>query len=168
MQCAQHKNPRNPPVLNADTQEREVPLILNLNNPLIEQQPTPLQPKAAAIASAAIPLTRDDIPWPNTVLVSTNLFVARSWLIPHNGNEIPITAFIKMEESLNAESVPPKQTVTHHPKVLSNSSQNNKSLEELCGWGPQCPICEKSASNLKTEDSEEDDWNEIGKKQRRK
>ena len=54
----------------------EVPLIPNLN-------PTPLQPRAPATASAAIPPTRHDTPWPNTVPASTNLFVARSsWLIP--------------------------------------------------------------------------------------
>ena len=29
----------------------------------------------------------------------------------------------------------------------------------MCGWGPQCPICVQSASNLKAEDSEEEDWN---------
>ena len=40
----------------------EVPLILNLNCLLMEQQPTPSQPKAPATASAAILLTRDDTP----------------------------------------------------------------------------------------------------------
>ena len=64
-----------------------------------------------------------------------------------------------MEERPNAESVPPKQAATPHPKVLSKPAQNNKSSEELCRWGPQCPICVKSAPNLKTEDSEEEDWN---------
>ena len=53
-------------------QEEEVPLIPNPNNPPMEQQPTPLQPKAPATASGAIQLTRDDTPWPNTVLASTN------------------------------------------------------------------------------------------------
>ena len=35
------------------------------------------------------------------------------------------------------------------------------SSEELCGWGPQCPICAQSIPNLKTEDSnwEEEYWN---------
>ena len=82
----------------------EVPLIPNLNNPPMEQQPTALQPKAPATASAATLPTRDDTPWSNSVLVSTNLFVARSWPIPPNENEIPIPVFIKMEERPNTES----------------------------------------------------------------
>ena len=123
----------------------EVPLIPNPNNPLIEQQPTPLQPKAPATASAAIPPTRDDTPWPNTVLASINLFVGKSsWPIPPNGNEMPIPAFIKMEVRPNAESAPSKQAVIPHPMVQGKSAQNNKSSEEVCGWGPQCPICVQS------------------------
>ena len=37
----------------------------------------------------------------------------------------------------------------------------NVPSEQLCRWGPQCPICAQSAQNLKTEDSdlEEEDWN---------
>ena len=85
------------------SQGGEIPLIPNLNNPMMEQQQTPLQPKASATASAATPLTRDDSPWSNAVLASTNLFVARSWPIPPNGNEIPIPVFIKMEEKPNTE-----------------------------------------------------------------
>ena len=57
---------------------REVLLIPNLNSSLIEQQPTYLQPKASATVTSAIPLTRDDTPWSNSVPASTNLFVARS------------------------------------------------------------------------------------------
>ena len=71
-----------------------------------------------------------------------------------------------MEERPDAESALPKQAVIPHPMVLGNSVQNNKSLpnapsEELCGWGPQCPICAQSTPNLKTEDYnwEEEDWN---------
>ena len=46
--------------------------------------------------------------------------------------------------------------------VLGNSTQNNTLVpnmpsEELCGWGPQCPICAQSATNLKMVDS---DWEE--------
>ena len=80
----------------------EVPLIPNLNNPLMKQQPKPLQPKAPPTASVANPLTRDDTPWPNTVPASTNLLLVRSWLNPLNENEIPIPAFIKMEERPDA------------------------------------------------------------------
>ena len=87
----------------------EVPLIPN-------QNPTPMQPRAPATASAAIPPARDDTPWPNTVPASTNLFVARSsWLIPPNGNEIPIPAFIKMEKGPNTENAPQKQAVIPCP-----------------------------------------------------
>ena len=60
-------------------------------------------------------------------------------------------------ERPNAEKASPKQVVIPYPMVLGNSAQNNMSLpnvpsEELCGWGPQCPICAQSAPNLKTED----------------
>ena len=51
-------------------QEEEVPLIPNPNNPPMEQQPTPLQSKAPATASAVIPLTRDGTPtlsWPQQI-----------------------------------------------------------------------------------------------------
>ena len=68
-------------------------------------------------------------------------------------------AFVKMEERSSTESALPKQAVTPCPKVTHNSAQNKKSSEELCGWGPQCPICVKSTLNLKTEDSEEEEWN---------
>ena len=64
-----------------------------------------------------------------------------------------------MEERPDTESAPPKQEVIPQPMVLSTSAQNNMSSEELCGWGPQCPICVQSASNLKVEDSKEEDWN---------
>ena len=87
----------------------EVPLIPN-------QNPTPLQPRAPATASATIAPTRDDTPWPKTVPASTNLFVARSsWPIPPNGNEIPIPALIKMEERTNTENAPQKQAVIPPP-----------------------------------------------------
>ena len=57
------------------------------------------------------------------------------------------------------EKAPPKQAVIPHPMVLGKSPQNNESSGELCGWEPQCPTCVQSAPNLKTEDSEEEDWN---------
>ena len=34
----------------------------------------------------------------------------------------------------------------------------------MCRWGAQCPSCVQSASNLKTEDYEEEDWNEDRQK----
>ena len=94
----------------------EVPLIPNLNNPPMKQQPKPLQPKAPATASDAIPPTRDDTPWPNTVPASTNLFVGQSWLISLNGNEIPTLALIKMEKRPDAESIPTKAGSDPLPK----------------------------------------------------
>ena len=57
------------------------------------------------------------------------------------------------------EMAPPKQAVIPHPMVLGNPPQNNESSGELCGWGPQCPICVQSTQNLKAEDSKEEDWN---------
>ena len=78
----------------------EVPLIPNLNNPLKEKQATPLQPKSSTIATSIISLTRDDTPWSNTVPASTNLFVARSWLITPNGNEIPIPPSLRWRRDL--------------------------------------------------------------------
>ena len=120
----------------------------------MEQQ----QPKAKAAATFATPLTSNDTPWPNTVAASTNLFVARSsWLILPNVNEIPTPNFIKMEKS--QEKAPPKQAAIPCIMIQGKLAQNNKSAEEECGWGPQCPICAQSAPNLKAEDSEEEDWN---------
>ena len=72
--------------------------------------------------------------------------------------KIPIPAFIKMEERPDSENAPQKQAVIPHPMVQDKSAQNNKSAEKVCGWGPQCPICAQSTSNLKTKDSEEEDW----------
>ena len=63
-----------------------------------------------ATATFATLLTRDDTPWPNTVLASTNLFLAwSSWPIPLSVNEAPTLTFIKMEKS--DEKAPPKQAV---------------------------------------------------------
>ena len=64
--------------------EREGMFTPNCGSPLMEQQ----QPKPTATATFATPLTRDDTPWPNTVPASTNVFVARSWPFPPNGNEV--------------------------------------------------------------------------------
>ena len=58
--------------------EKEDPFTPNQNNPPMEQQ----QPKATAAATFAASPARDGTPWSNTVLASTNLFVARSWPIP--------------------------------------------------------------------------------------
>ena len=58
-------------------QEGEGPFTPSCGNPPMEQQ----QPKATSAATFATLQTRDDTPWPNTVLASTNLFVARSWPI---------------------------------------------------------------------------------------
>ena len=87
------------------SQERECPFIPNCDIPPVEQQ----QPKATTTTTFATPPTRDDTPWPNTVLASTNLFVARSLPIPPHGNEVPAPAFIKMEKP--DEKAPPKQAV---------------------------------------------------------
>ena len=43
--------------------------------------------------------------------------------------------------------------------VLNKLPQNSKPAEEMCGWGPQCPICAQSTPNLKAEDSKEECWN---------
>ena len=64
-----------------------------------------------------------------------------------------------MEERPNVESAPPKQAVIPPPMVQGKSAQHKRSVEEVCGWGPQCPICAQSASNLKTEDSKGEDCN---------
>ena len=73
-----------------------------------------------------------------------------------------------MKERSDTESVPQKQVAIPCPMVQGKSAQDNKSAKEVCGWGPQCPICVQSASNLKTEDSKEEDWNGDRQKQRRK
>ena len=143
------------------SQGREGPFTPNHDNPLMEQQLSTLKPKATATATSAVPLTRDDTPWPNTVLTSTNLFIARSWPIPPNGNETPAHAFPKIEKS-DVEKAPPKQATTPHPMFLGNAVPYNTNKlsvpsEEVCRWGPQCPVCTQSTTTLKTEDS---DWEE--------
>ena len=52
--------------------------------------------------------------------------------------------------------------------VQNKLPQNNKLAEEMCGWGPQCPICAQSTPNLKAEDSEKEDWNSDRQETRRK
>ena len=118
-------------------------------------QPASLEPKASATATSAMPQTRDATPWPNTVLASTKLFVATSWPILPNRNEITAPAILKMKRP-NAENAPPKQAAISHPMVLGNSAPNNNNMslpnvpsEELYRWGPQCPVCAQSTPNPK-------------------
>ena len=101
----------------------------------------------------------------NTILASTNLFVARSWLIPLNRNEIQAQAILKVKR-LNAESAPLKQAVIPCLMVLGSSAPNNDNMpnmpsEEMCRWGPQCPVCVQYAPHPRPKDSnwEEEDWN---------
>ena len=76
-------------------QEEEIPSIPNHGNPPVAQQP-----KTTTTATFTAPLTRDDTPWPNTILASTNLFVARvSWPNPPNVNEVPTSTFVKTEKA---------------------------------------------------------------------
>ena len=71
-----------------------------------------LHPKATTTATA--PQTREDIPWPNTMPVFTNLFVARaSWPIPPSETSTPI--FIKTEKA--EERTPPKTAAILHVMV---------------------------------------------------
>ena len=60
-------------------QDGESPFTPNHNNPPMAQE----QFKATVTATFTALLTRDNNLWPNSVLASTNLFVARSsWPIP--------------------------------------------------------------------------------------
>ena len=137
-------------------QEEENVFIPNCSNPPMMQQP-----KTTAAATSTAPPTRDDTPWPITMLASTNLFVARaSWPIPPNVDDVSMPTFVKTEKT--EEKTPPKQAAIPHALIL-NKPQNSKPAEEACGWGPQCPICTQSNPNIKMEDPEED-WN--GNKQR--
>ena len=143
-------------ILNATikkSQEREGPFTPNCGNPPMEQQ----QSKATATATFATPPTRDDTPQPNTFLSSTNLFVARSWPIPPNGNEVPAPSFIKMGKP--DEKAPPKQAAIPCPMVLGNPPQNNKIIRRIVWMGTTMPCLCKSTPNLKTEDSKEEDSN---------
>ena len=99
----------------------------------MEQQ----QPKATATVTIVTPPTRDDAPWPNTVLASTNLFIARSWIIPPNRNEVPAATFIKIEKP--DEKGPPKQSAIPHPVVLGNPPQNNESSENCVDGDHNAP-----------------------------
>ena len=82
---------------------------------------------------------------------STNVFVARaSWPIPPSETSTPI--FVKTEKA--EERTPSK--IAAIPHVMVNKPTQNKA-EEMCGWGPHCPICAKSTPNPKAESSE--GWN---------
>ena len=65
--------------------------------------------------------------------------------------------FVKMEKS--DEKTPTKLAAIPCAMVQNKLLQNNKSAEEICEWGPQCPICAKSIPNLQAEDLEKEDWN---------
>ena len=102
-------------------QEDEGPSAPCCNNPQEEQQPEDAQ-------------NREDIPWPNTIPVSMNLFDARaSWPILPND-----TSTVKMEKA--EEKIPPKVAAIPYVLVL-NKPQSNKPAEEECRWGLHCPIC---------------------------
>ena len=110
--------------------------------------PRKKQPEAAVTATT--PQNREDTPWPITMPTSTNLFNARaSW--PILPTEAPTV--IKMEE---AKKIPPRLAAILCTLVL-NKPLSNKPAEDECRWGPQCPICTKSSSSQKTENTE--DWN---------
>ena len=103
------------------------------------------QPKAAVTATA--PQKRKDTPWPNTMPASANLFEARaSWSIP----QMEAPTAIKMEKA--KEKIPPR--VAAIPHMMVNKPPQGKA-EEMCGWGPHCPICAKSTPNLKVESSDD-------------
>ena len=141
-------------------QKEESPFTPNHVNPPVAQQ----QPKVTTTATFTALLTRDGTSWPNTVPTSTNLFVARaSWPIPPNVNEVPTHTFVKTAKA--DEKTPSKQVAIPHAMVL-NKSQNSKSAEEVCGWGPQCPICTLSNPEPERRRFQEEDSN--GNRQRTK
>ena len=92
-------------------QEEECLLTPNHGNPSMAQQPT-------TAATFTAPMTRDDTPWPNTILALTHLFVARaSWPIPSNVNEVSTPIFVKIE--MAEEKTPLKQAATPHAMILN-------------------------------------------------
>ena len=140
-----HKIP-NPPIRRF--QGEEGPSTPSGDNP-----PKVQQPKATVMALH----TREDTPWPNTILASTNLFATRaSWPMPPNETSTPI--FIKTEKA--EERTPLK--ITAISNVMVNKPPLNKA-EEMCGWGPHWPVCTKSTPNSKAENSE--DWDGNGQDQ---
>ena len=70
---------------------------------------------------------------------------------PYNG-EAPTTTFVKTERT--EDRTPPWLAAI--PYTITNKPDKGKA-EEKCGWGPHCPICEKSIPNPKAEITE--DWN---------
>ena len=79
------------------------PIPVNKTSPM-EQQLATLIPKTTAIATLAIlPVmstpSRGPTVWPNTVLASANLFIARSWPLPPNKDNSLIPTWQKMMES---------------------------------------------------------------------
>ena len=81
---------------------------------------------------------------------STILCNARaSW--PTFPTETPVV--IKMENE--EEKTPPRLVAILYALVL-NKPQSNKPAEEECRWGPHCPICTKSTSTQKSQNTE--DW----------
>ena len=151
----------------------EVPLIANLNNPPMEQTANTTSTQGSSHCHICHSTNKRGNPMAQHCSSLNKFICCQIMANSPNENEIPIPAFIKMEDRPNAESAYTKAGSNPQPMALGNSAHNNKSLsnvpsEELCGWGPQCPICAQSALNLKTEDSnwEEEDWN--GDKQKAK
>ena len=108
------------------SQEEEDPSTPSGNNaPKVQQ--------SEAIITAAALWTREDTPWPNTIPVSTNLFVERAlWPIPPYNDEVPTPTFVTTEKA--EDRTPPKLAAIPYTMPPQNKS------EEMCRWGLHCPI----------------------------
>ena len=117
-------------------QEEENPSTPSYNMPQQRQQPE-------ATATLTTLQTREDIPWPNTMPATTNLFKARvSW--PIHPTETPTV--VKMEKI----EISPKVAAIPHAMVL-NKPKSNRPVEEKCTCRLHCPICAKEEGT--------EDWN---------
>ena len=143
-------------------QGREMTTIPVHKISLMEQQPATLTPKTTAAATPAIlPVmsipARGPTPWPNTVLASANLFIARSWSLLHNkdDSQIPATQKIIESDPSKIENIP-RKTIIPSPAPLvpgnlataidpakANIVVTSKSQEKK--WGPSCQCCTQSA-----------------------
>ena len=105
-------------------QAKQIPSVHNSNPPQLE-----------AIPNAPTFQVREDTPWPNTELASTNLFQARA--------DCPIPP----TPAPTKTKVPPQIAVIPHTMVVP------KQIGEKCTWGPHWPTC------IKEEEEGMEDWN---------
>ena len=124
----------------------------------MEQQPVTLIPKITTTATPTIlPVisipSRGPAPWPNAVLATANIFIARSWPLPPKKDDNPMPAMQKMMESDPSKTEnTPRETIIPClaplvPGIFTTASgpatDNIVALSKFQEneWEPSCQCC---------------------------